>query len=151
MRTCKIKSVAILVLGLNLTGCYYLGVSHSNITPPSESRFKAAVESWVGHPVAEVIQTWGEPTKITALKDGGGYYRWTRTEEQIQGMDYMYHDAITHEQVIEKATSVIIACRTDLIVNAAGTIISAGFYDSDCADIQPPTSRDAVLARQRQQ
>ena len=73
-------------------------------------------------------------------------------EEQIQGMDYMYHDAITHEQVTEKATSVIIACVTSLIVEANGVVLTDGLYHSDCADIQPPTSREEVLAwRQRQQ
>ena len=147
----KMKAVIISALALSLTGCYYLGFSHSNITPPSENRYLAAVKSWIGCPVEEVIQTWGPPSKIIGAKGGGGVYRWVTNEEQIQGMDYMYHDAVANEYITEKATSVIIACVTSLIVDENGIVLTDSLYHSDCADIQPPTSRDAVLARQRQQ
>ena len=93
---------ALLLKGAALVALLAITAASISCADPRKARF----DSWVGHPIEELIQHMGPPTSTMQLKDGRMVYSWiqvygsgrtyrsvftTSKEGIIEGSDY--HDA----------------------------------------------------------
>ena len=96
------RKTALLLKGAALVTLLAITAASTSCTDPRRARF----DSWLGHPIEELIQHMGPPTSTMQLKDGRMVYSWiqvygsgrtyrsvftTSKEGIIEGSDY--HDA----------------------------------------------------------
>jgi hypothetical protein len=96
------RKTALLLKGAALVTLLAITAASTSCMDPRRARF----DSWLGHPIEELIQHMGPPTSTMQLKDGRMVYSWiqvygsgrtyrsvftTSKEGIIEGSDY--HDA----------------------------------------------------------
>ena len=95
-RTHRRKS-ALLSKGVALVALLAIIAASTSCADPRKARF----ESWLGHPIEELIQHMGPPTSTMELKDGRMVYSWI----QVYGSGRTYRSVFTtsKEGIIEGA------------------------------------------------
>ena len=81
------RKLALLVKGAALVVLLAITAASTSCTDPRRARF----DSWVGHPIEELIQHMGPPTSSMELKDGRMVYSWI----QVYGSGRTYRSVFT--------------------------------------------------------
>lgn len=75
--------------------------------------YDKTLSSWFGHPITDLIASWGAPTSTTTLPDGSNVYEFVRQESSRN---------ITSDGAGGMLLNNALECRTTFITDAKGII-----------------------------
>jgi len=114
-----LKSVALILLTTAITGC---------VTEAYYSRARQDAKSWIGHPIQEVIERYGEPK--TVKTDGQGKkYNFVEYADYSYDYDVSHYEQLPDGRLQEKVTTQTqtgyYTCISVFFVDAAGVVTDA--------------------------
>ena len=109
------------LVGLGLAAC----VGAGSPSPPNLD-----LQHWVGHPVSEVVATWGPPSRVADAAAGGARYSWLATAygERSQAANRSPTGRGDDRQALAQ-----LRCRALLQTDAAGVVTSATWAGEECS------------------
>jgi hypothetical protein len=100
----------------------------------SRGKYRAAVNSWMGHPRDKLITTWGAPTSIVPLKSGGEVIEYVRSATSTSSglsLPVTMAGGATAYVNTGGGTSTRF-CKTTFITNSSGLIVSWRYEGNGC-------------------
>ena len=120
------------------TGCLPAAISGPK---PSMDNYRAALQSWEGAHIDDLLLKWGATKGVEQQLDGTTLYTFSRSEEVYLQEEMAYNHAHQDWDVKSPARLVHYVCRTRFRTNEEGIIISVAPGGFDCGQLSPPPSR----------
>lgn len=114
-----LKSIVTMLLSIAVAGC---------VTEAIYSRARMDAQSWIGHPIREVMDRYGEPKTIKAHGDGKKY-NFAEYADYSYDYDVHHYEQAADGELQEKVTTATqtgyYTCISVFFVDAAGIVTDA--------------------------
>jgi hypothetical protein len=139
------KHIVTIFLILSLPACAVADFLFDHGPSSNPLPYLAAIESWEGHPIAELLAAWRKPSSIEILDNGIKHYNWVHSEAVKKDgcVEGFYYDE-DNELRIRNCDDYYISCVTEVSVFSDDpeglifAVITSNLYN--CEEIARMTS-----------
>ena len=135
------RLAGMLLAAMVLSGC--VALSSSDDGEEGLARYNAAVQSWTGAQIDEVMGTWPRPwfKGQTMMDDTTSVYGFIRTEEYFQEAVQYFDHANNEWKEKSPARNELLICETKFIVDSQGLVTSVKGGGYQCGKFSTPPAR----------
>lgn len=110
-----------------LTGCF-----------ATTAKYKAALDTWIGHPSDKLVERWGAPNAVYNKDDGGKILTFVRSGSMYlpgtntSNTTYNPYGGTTTTVTSSPGTTIPLSCKTSFVISKDGKITSWSYQGNNC-------------------